>query len=63
MTYKNPLSTVRNLLYLMKVLNEAVKLNPPETLSEAKLLLSNIGVIADNAVSETSEDWPALAAA
>jgi hypothetical protein len=61
--YKNPLSTVSKLLYLVKVMNEAIKLNDPKTLGEAKLLLGNFEVITSNAIEETAEDWPALAAA
>jgi hypothetical protein len=62
MIYKNPLTTVSKLLYLVKVMNEAIKSNHPKTLTEAKLLLRNFEVIAENAISETAEDWPALAA-
>jgi hypothetical protein len=63
MTYKNPLTTVSKLLYLIKVINEAINRNPPKTLSEANLLLSNFEVITSEAISETAEDFPALAAA
>ena len=61
--YKNPLSTVSKLLYLVKDMNEAIKLNEPKTLGEAKLLLGNFEVITSNAIEEAAEDWPALAAA
>jgi hypothetical protein len=54
---------VSKLLYLVKVMNEAIKLNEPKTLGEAKLLLGNFEVITSNAIEEAAEDWPALAAA
>ena len=63
MTYKNPLTTVSKLLYLIKVINEAINRNPPKTLSEARLLLNNFEVITSKAIEETAEDYPALAAA
>jgi hypothetical protein len=54
---------VSKLLYLIKVINEAINRNPPKTLSEARLLLNNFEVITSKAIEETAEDYPALAAA
>lgn len=53
MAYKPlPITVAKELLYLVKVMNEAITLNSPKTLSEAKLMLSNFEVITSEAISE-----------
>ena len=47
-----PITTAKNLLYLMKVMHEAIVFNSPKTLSEAGLMLSNFEVITSDAVKE-----------
>jgi hypothetical protein len=50
-----PITTAKKLLYLITVIHEAVRLNPPKTLSEARLMLSNFEVITSEAISEAEE--------
>ena len=53
MAYKPlPITVAKNLLYLIKVMNEAIRLSPPKTFSEAKLMLNNFEVITSEAISE-----------
>ena len=53
MTYRPlPITVAKNLLYLTRVMNEAIRLAPPKTFREAKLLLSNFEVITSEATSE-----------
>ena len=50
-----PITTAKNLLYLLKVIHEAIVLNSPKTLSEAKLLLSNFEVITSEGIKEAED--------
>lgn len=64
MAYKPlPVTVARELLYLVKVMHEAIVLNPPKTLSEAKLMLSNFEVITSEAISEAEAALPEEAVA
>jgi len=57
MAYKPlPITTAKKLLYIVSVMNEAIKLNPPKTLSEANLLLSNFEVITSEAIREAESE-------
>jgi len=63
MTYKLPIVVANKLLYCVKCMNEAIKLNPPKTFSEAKLLLNTFEVITSEAIAEAESELPTLAAA
>jgi hypothetical protein len=64
MAYKPlPITIARNLLYLVKVMNEAIHLNHPKSLSEAELMLSNFEVITSEAIREAEAALPAEAPA
>jgi|tagenome__1003787_1003787.scaffolds.fasta_scaffold20887243_2 hypothetical protein len=57
MTHKPLAITVaKNLLYLMKVMNEAIRLNRPKTFSAAKLMLHNFETITSEAIAEAEFD-------
>jgi hypothetical protein len=49
------ITTAKNLLWLMKVMHEAIVLNSPKTLSEAKLMISNFEVITSEAIIEAED--------
>lgn len=60
-----PITTAKNLLYLLKVIHEAIVLCPPRTLSEAMLLLSNFEIITSEGIAEAEDALgpsPAVAA-
>jgi hypothetical protein len=67
MAYKPPpasmASVAANLAYCLKSIHEACILNKPDNMSKAKLLLSTIEHISGLAVSEATEEYPALLAA
>jgi hypothetical protein len=58
-----PIVTAKNLLYLLKVINEAIVLTPPKTLSDARLMLSNFEVITSEAIKEAESALEPSAAA
>jgi len=57
MAYKPlPILTAKKLLYFIKTMNEALTLNSPRTLSEAKLLLATFEVITTEAIKEAEDE-------
>jgi hypothetical protein len=58
------IATVKRLLYLISVMNQALKSRPsPKTLSEAKALLATFEVITSEALAEAEAEMPAVLAA
>jgi hypothetical protein len=63
---RKPLSitTAKKLLYIVNVMNEAIKLRLPTTFEEAKLILSFFEAITSEAIIEAEDELgPAAAAA
>ena len=53
-----PITVAKKLLYLIKVMNEAINCNPPKTFSEAKLMLDTFEVITSEGIAEAEADLP-----
>lgn len=53
MAYKPlPVTVAKHMLYLLKVMHEAIVLNPPKSMSEAKLMLRNFEIITSEGIKE-----------
>ena len=50
-----PITTAKNLLYLLKVMHEAIVFNSPKTLSEARLMLRNFEIITSEGIKEAED--------
>ena len=57
-----PITTAKNLLYLLKVIHEAIVLNRPKTFSDAKLMLHNFEIITSEGIKEAEDTLEPIAA-
>ena len=56
MAYKPlPIKVAKDLLYLMKVMHEAIVLSRPKRMSEARLMLHSFEMICEEGIKEAEE--------
>ena len=57
MSYKPlPITVAKNLLYLFKVMHEAIVVNPPKTFSDARLMLHNFEIITSDDANDCKHE-------